>query len=161
MESSASKLNWHLPSHEMNVLTVLQKKSRTALHHALAVLVLLCLVVAFGACGGGDDKINKTDRRRAVDDAKSSFGVIRTATLAYFNKYKQIPEKASISTFGIEDGQLRRTFYDRYDLELEGEPENGYSGSRIIARPKEGGVAPEMTMTFDDMRTGAHKIRGE
>ena len=143
------------------MLTELQITSKTVLRNAFAVLIVLCLALALGACGGGDEKVNKTDHRRAVDDAKSSLSVIRTATLAYFNKYKQIPETADVATFGIAEGQLRKTFYDRYDLELEGEPENGYSGTRVIARPKEGSIAPEMTMTFDDMRTGAHKIRGE
>jgi hypothetical protein len=112
---------------------------------------LLPAALLLGACGG-EDKTIKTDKNRAEADARSSLGVIREAILSHFRKQGSIPEKASVSTFGIDQGLLRKNWYSSYDFELNGDKEDGYPGTRIIARPKEGTVAPVVTLEFQDMR---------
>jgi hypothetical protein len=120
----------------------------------------ICLTFALLLCAcGGDDTINRTNKNKAVEDARSSFGVIRTAMVAYFKKTGEIPEDATLSTFGIDPATLRQNWYTSYDLEIDGDKEDGYKGTKIIARPKEGTVAPEITMTIVNMKTGEHEIR--
>lgn len=122
------------------------------------LLALLLAALCLSACGS-DDPVNKTDRSRAEADARASFGIIRTAVLAHFKKTGKLPDEPTLAHFGIDEGQLRKTFYEAYEFELDGDPEDGYGGTTVTARPKEGSAAPLMVMTFEDMRSGAHKIR--
>jgi hypothetical protein len=119
-----------------------------------------CLIFALMLCAcGGDDTINRTNKNKAVEDARSSFGVIRTAMVAYFKKTGEIPADATLSTFGVDPATLRQNWYTSYDVEIDGDKEDGYKGTKVIARPKEGTVAPELTMTFESLKTGEHAIR--
>lgn len=119
-----------------------------------------CLILALLLCAcGGDDTINRTNKNKAMEDARSSFGVIRTAMVAYFKKHGEVPEGATLSTFGVDPATLRQNWYTSYDVEIDGDKEDAYKGTKVIARPKEGTVAPEMTMTFQSLKTGEHTIR--
>jgi hypothetical protein len=54
---------------------------------------------------------------------------------------------------------LRQNWYTAYELELEGDKDDAYKGTKVIAQPKEGTVAPKMTMTIVSLKSGEHTVR--
>jgi hypothetical protein len=116
------------------------------------IALLLC------ACGG-DDTVNRTNKNKAVEEARSCFGVIRTTLMAYYRKHGEISEDADLVKLGVNTSSLRYNWYTEYKLELDGDPEDAYKGTKVIALPKEGTVAPEMTMKFESLKSGEHMIR--
>ncbi len=124
----------------------------------MRVLGCVLLALALAACGG-DDTINRTNKTKATDEARSCFGVIRTTLMAYYRKHGEIPEDADLVKLGVNTSTLRFNWYTEYKLELDGDKEDAYKGTKVVALPKEGTVAPEMTMKFESLKTGEHTIR--
>jgi hypothetical protein len=120
--------------------------------------LLVVLALLLSACGG-DELVNKTNRNKAVADARSSFGIIREAMVAYFKKHGEIPEKCDVVTLGVNTSSLRFAWYTEYKIEVDGDKEDAFKGTKVIAVPKEGTVAPEMTMKFESLKTGENTIR--
>ena len=118
----------------------------------------LLLVLLLCACGG-DDVVNRTNKNKATEEARSCFGVIRTTLMAYYRKHGEIPADADLVKLGVNTSTLRFNWYTEYKLELDGDAEDGYQGTKVIALPKEGTVAPQMTMKFESLKTGEHTIR--
>lgn len=119
-----------------------------------------CILLALLLCAcGGDDVVNRTNKNKAVEEARSCFGVIRKTLMDYYRKHGEIPADADLVKLGVNTSTLRFTWYTEYKLELDGDPEDAYKGTKVVALPKEGTVAPEMTMKFESLKTGEHTIQ--